>query len=129
MKECVICMEETDHLPLMCHDTHVVCGKCMPSLAKTSDLCPVCRADTVMVERFRHKLPMKESETTPEPTDDSFYVVESQNGTMVNFDSLEEAQDYLMFSLGWLIPEDAMSFSSAFHGFLCALALMRRKAL
>ena len=42
-KECEICMDTIVNIQLLCHNTHIICLKCLLNLS--NDVCPYCRQE------------------------------------------------------------------------------------
>jgi hypothetical protein len=69
MAECSVCFESSKNVKsLLCHESHKLCVDCMAKIAETSNNCPMCRSDSIMVERFRRKLPEMEMELDDDST-------------------------------------------------------------
>jgi len=46
-KECVICLEKSDHIVVLQNCNHYFCKECLDEHSKKNDKCPICRADMV----------------------------------------------------------------------------------
>ena len=95
ISDCLICFENVETFSLICHNDHRMCKDCLVSLAKTSDNCPVCRADSVIVERFRRKLPENTSEISDDDEAEEEYTIVLFTGEVVTVHGYDELVDIL----------------------------------